>query len=87
MQMIPRRNEALSRKAVPCTADIAAYSAREWSCGMDETMLAVLVVAGVAVAVAVFVEVFVIAMMQRTRKADHLRRVAENYSVSPLCLR
>jgi hypothetical protein len=45
---------------------------------MDETMLAVLVVAGVAVAVA---------MMQRTRKADHLRRVAENYSVSPLCLR
>jgi hypothetical protein len=54
---------------------------------MDETMLAVLVVAGVAVAVAVFVEVFVIAMMQRTRKADHLRRVAKKYSVSPLRLR
>jgi len=54
---------------------------------MDETMLAVLVVAGVAVAVVVFAEVFVIAMMQQTRKADRLRRVAKNYSVSPLHLR
>jgi hypothetical protein len=54
---------------------------------MDETMLAVLVVAGVAVAVGVFVEVFVIAMMQRTRKTDHLRLVAKSYSVSPLHLR
>ncbi len=48
-------------------------------------MLGVLVAAGVAVAV--FVKVFVIAMMQRTTKADHLRRVAKNYSVSPLRLR
>jgi hypothetical protein len=54
---------------------------------MDETMLAVLIVAGVAVALTVFVEVFVIAMMQRTRKADHLRRVAKKHSVSPLRLR
>jgi hypothetical protein len=54
---------------------------------MDETMLAVLVVAGVAVAITVFVELFVIAMMQRTRQADHRRRVAKKYSVSPLRLR
>lgn len=54
---------------------------------MDQTMLVVLVVAGVAVAVTVFGEVFVIAMMQRTRRADHWRGEAKKYSVSPLRLR
>ncbi len=54
---------------------------------MDETMLAILVVAGVAVAITVFVEVFVIAMMQRQRKPDYLKSVAKKYSVSPLKLR
>ena len=54
---------------------------------MDETVLAVLVVAGVAVAITVLVELFVIAMMQRTRQADQGRRVAKKYSVSPLRLR
>ncbi len=54
---------------------------------MDETMMAILLVVGVAIAITVFVEVFVLAMMQRTRKPDYLRRVAKKYSVPTLRLR
>jgi hypothetical protein len=54
---------------------------------MDETMKTVLIVAGVAIAITVFVEVIVIAMMQRTRKPDYLHRVAKKYSVPTLKLR
>jgi hypothetical protein len=54
---------------------------------MDETILAVVIVAGLVVAVTVFVEVFVIAMMQRVRKPDHFRHAARRYSVPTLRLR
>jgi hypothetical protein len=54
---------------------------------MDETMMAILIVAGIAIATTIFVEVVVIAMMQRARKPDYLHRVAKKYSVPTLKLR
>jgi hypothetical protein len=55
--------------------------------GLDETMLAILVVAGIAVAIMVFVEVFVIAMMQQQRKSGHLKSVGKKYRFATLKLR
>jgi len=54
---------------------------------MDETMLALFIGAGVAVATVIFVVVFVMVTLQRLRKPDYLHRVARKYSVPTLRLR
>ena len=54
---------------------------------MDQTMLAILLGAGIAVATPIFVVVFVMVTLQRLRRPDYLHRVARKYSTSPLKLR
>ncbi|HEY2458134.1 MAG TPA: hypothetical protein VGI13_12605 [Candidatus Acidoferrum sp.] len=54
---------------------------------MTQTMMGILVLAGIAVVTSVFVAVFVMITIQRMRKRDYPRRTARKFGISPLRLR